>query len=250
MVHHRRELRRDQHRQRDALALDRLDGRQRLELFVQGDAGAGVERRQCQDIEPADVEQRQRGQHPVGTGQIVHVRAVERIPEQRALRQHDAFRHAGRARGVANQHRVIEAAGRKRRTLRFRRQGKIVPGDPAGGNVAQRGPDHAGTIAVQRLRAFGEGRVDQYRAWRTIGEHTGVFGRGVPPVQWHHNRAAPRTGKQQREHFRMVAPKIGHQVAMPHAKRGKPAAGAPNAFGKRGIIQVVLRRTGSRACPA
>src|ERR1700690_2203509 len=94
-------------------------------------------------------------------------------------------------------------------------------------------------IVAQRAWARSEGGVNQYRAWRAIGENAGVLGRGMPPVQWHYDRAGPRAGEQQGEHFGVVAPKIGYQVATPHAKRRQPAAGAPNAFGKRRVIQVV-----------
>ena len=110
------ELRRHQHRQRDAVVDERVDGLRRIEPRVQHDRRAAMQRGQRLDVEPADVEQRQRGQHDIVADEIVHVGAIDRVVEQRVLRQHHAFGLTRGTRRVAKQHRRrVTHVGRPRR---------------------------------------------------------------------------------------------------------------------------------------
>ena len=96
---------RHQHGQRRPVARDRLQRRLGRKARVQRDGGAQLQRRRGLDVEPADVEHRQHGQHVVGGRHVVHVLAHHRVPHQRLLAQHGALGVSGGAGGVDDEQR-------------------------------------------------------------------------------------------------------------------------------------------------
>ena len=94
-----------QHHERRMVARDRVERRVGRETRVDRDRRAEVQRRRGLDVEPADMEHRQHGQHVIGGGKVVHVLAHRAVPEQRLLAQHRALRTSGGAGGVDHQQR-------------------------------------------------------------------------------------------------------------------------------------------------
>ena len=106
------ELRRDEHGQRDALGLDRLQGLGRIELGVQRDGAACAQRRRRQDVQAADVKQRQRRQHAVVPPVMACMSTLASAFAASASRaQQHALGFAGRAGGEAQQQRRVRSHG-------------------------------------------------------------------------------------------------------------------------------------------
>ena len=70
--------------------------------------GAEMQRRRGLNVQPADVKERQHGQHMIVGAKPVHVLAHHAVPQQRFLAQYRAFRPSRGARGVDDQQRAGE----------------------------------------------------------------------------------------------------------------------------------------------
>ena len=108
MLGHRLDGRRHQHRQGRTVALEGGERRVRREARMDGHGGADVQRRRGLDIEAADMEERQHGEHMIVGGEAVHVLAHHPVPQQRLLPQHRALGPSRGAGGVDDQQRAAE----------------------------------------------------------------------------------------------------------------------------------------------
>ncbi|MCZ7559584.1 MAG: hypothetical protein M5U30_05605 [Burkholderiaceae bacterium] len=220
------ELRGHQHGERDALMLDRVEGGLDIELRMQHHGAAGTQRRRGLVVEPTDVEQRQCREDVVVFGEIVHRRAVQRVPGDGILREHDALGPAGGARGVADEQRgagigvtfvrLARARGRRGGRLAAARQERGAIG-PARRALAPGDRRIAAHRRAQHLGVLDELRLDEQQRWRAIGENLPVLGRSQPPVQRQEHRAQPRAGEQQRDLFGTVQAQVRDAVAAPDA---------------------------------
>ena len=70
---------------------------------MNGHGRAVMQRRRGLDVEAADMEKRQHGQHVILRGEAVHVLAHHPVPQQRGLPQHRALGSPRRSRGVDDQ---------------------------------------------------------------------------------------------------------------------------------------------------
>ena len=112
MVGHRLDDRRHQHRQGRTVALDGGERGLRREARMDGHGRAVMQRRRGLDVEAADMEERQHGQHMIVRGEAVHVLAHHAVPQQRLLPQHRALGPSRRAGGVDDQQRAGEVGMR------------------------------------------------------------------------------------------------------------------------------------------
>ena len=97
---------------------------------------AELQRRRGLDVQPADMEQRQRIQDMVLRRHVMRVLAHHGVPDQRLLAQHRALRAAGGAGGVDEQQRVGEigmrvaaVAGARREQIVERRLRREIEAD-------------------------------------------------------------------------------------------------------------------------
>jgi hypothetical protein len=216
------ELRRHEHRQRDRFARDRAERRRGVELRVQEHRRAGMQRRQRLDAKPADVKERQRRQHAVGSRQVVHLRAVHRIDEKRLLREQRALRRTGRARRVAEQHRGVGRIGIEA-VVRSRGLVGRVAVAPPGGHVAHCEGHARREDGRNALGRVGETRLDEDSARRAIARNARELGRREPPVERHEDRTQARAGEQQRERSRVVVAEVRDAVAGRHTRAAQQA---------------------------
>ena len=243
--HHHVELRRHQHRERDALALDGVERGVHIELRMQHHGAADTKAGRGLIVEAADVEQRQRGENDVVGCQAVHVRAVGCIPGQRALAQQHALRFAGRAGGIADQQRRI---GTGQGITCYGIAGtpeKVFIGDPAARCLAQVHQLHQSRVPERTAEGIGlleELRLDEQHLRRTVSQHLAVFGTGQPPVERHEQGAQAGAGEQHGKHFRAVESQIGHAGAASDTRRRQRRAQLPYQRGQIGIRQIAIRK--------
>ena len=225
MRHHHVELCGNQDGQRDAFVLDGVEGGVGVELGVQHHRATGAQGGRRLVVQPADMEQRQRGEDHVVRRQAVHVDAVVGIAFQRTLGQQHAFGLAGGARGVADQQwgvirdflRDAGLGGARRHAF----GAKLVPAGPAVAAGADGDLDHARREVADAGGLRKESRFDDQHLGRAVAQHLAVLGRRKAPVERHEERAQPGAGKEQGEHLRAVEAEEGDAVAAPDAGRGQ-----------------------------
>ncbi len=221
------ELRRHQHRQRDALAFDRRQRRASVELGVQRDAAARTQRRRREDVQAADVEQRQGRQDAVVGRERVHLDARVGVGVDRLLAQQHALRAAGRTRGPAQQQRctlVDPCVSRRQDPRRISPREEGVPVRPArrrGAGLAEGDAARGRRRDTLLDRGRSETRVNEQQCRRAIAQHRAVLGRREAPVQRHEDGAQARAGEQRRQHRGTVQAEPGDAVVARHAMRAK-----------------------------
>ena len=232
---------RHQHRQRGPVALDRLECCLGSEAGVQRDGGAQLQRRRGLDVEPADVEQRQHGQHVVLRRHVVHVLAHHRVAHQRLLAQHGALRAAGGAGGVDDEQRggrvdmrvaAVAAGALEQRRQRGAMRGRIVEADDA----------RSWQGRLERLDHRRQGLLDDQYLHRGVAQDVDLLRHREPPVERHQQGAEPGAGIEQHQDVRVVGRENGDPVARTHPQlRFQRARGLIDAPGETGKGQ---RRAG------
>ena len=163
---------------------------------------AELQRRRGLDVEPADMEQRQHGEHVIVRRHVVHVLAHHGVPHQRLLAQHRALRAAGRARGVDDQQRAgeidvrvaaVAAAGREQIVEAMPRRRKSRPTMRTSGSACFSGATTAAKPCSTHQRLH-----------RRIGQDEHLLRHREPPVERHQHRAEPRAGIEQHQIVGMI----------------------------------------------
>ena len=227
-----------QHDQGRAIRAQGVERGIRGKARMQRDGGAGLQRRRGLDIQPADVEQRQHGQHMIVGGEIMHVLAHHRVPKERLLPQHRAFRPAGGARGVHEEERTrgidvrvaVVAVALRQQMLECAGDLSLVEADDA--DIGLRLP--------QRRHHGGERVLHEQRLHRCVHEDEQLLGNGEPPVERHQQRAEPRTSVEQHEIIGLIGGEDRQAVSAPDAELRFERAG-------RGRDALPERRVGQRA---
>ena len=184
-----------------AFSRQRGEGRIGFETGLEDDFGAGAERRDRMDVEPADMEHRQVGQHAVAARHVVGGDGVGGVEGDRRLGEHRPLGAARGAGGVGEHERRFEprpAAGGLRAGPRHE---VVQPGRvdrPAVGKVRHGGGG-----------AFREARLEDEDLAAGVRERISEFRDRQTPVQGHQHRAGPRAGEKQRDQVRAVVAEIG-----------------------------------------
>ena len=221
MRHHHVQLRRHQHGQRDAVALDGVEGGIGIEPGMQHHRAAGLQRGRGLVVEPADMEQGQGGEDHVVARQFVHVGAVGGIAVDRALGQHHALGLAGGARGVADQQRRIGADLRVARRLAPGAAAELRPADPSRADGTEADQCGRGQCVAEGVDLSDILWLDEEQCRRTVFQHLAVLGAGQAPVERHEHGAEAGAGEQQGQHFRAVESEVGDAAAALYAGGGE-----------------------------
>ena len=183
---------RDEERVGDAVTVDRRQDQCGLGL-AQQDGLPALGQRHHAVADPADVKQRHADEIDAGGIEIPGVGRDPGRKGQSAVAQDNAFRLAGRTRGVQQNSR----AGGVRVGLR-------VAGARSRQSIFEHLPEENRRRGVGGKEMFELGRrEDQPRL--AVGEDRGDLARRQPPVQGHHDRGDLRAGEEQLvEHRRIV----------------------------------------------
>ena len=212
VIRHRLDGRRHQHRQRRPVAGDRGQRRVGGEAGMDGHGRAVMQRRRGLDVQPADVKERQHGQHVVVGTEPMHVLAHDAVPEQRLLAQHRALGSPGGAGGVDDQQRTGHVGVRIAAVTRGSRQQGVqrralgwrkIEADGVGIRQGFR----------KRWENFRERRFEHQHLGGGVRENEQLFGDRQPPVQRHQHGAEPGAGVEQHQVVRTVEAENGDTVA-------------------------------------
>ena len=205
--------------------VERLVG---IEAARQRDRRAREDGRRGLDIEAADVEHRQHRQDVIRARHVVGGDRVERVPQERALGQHGAFRPPGRSRRVDDEERRCEVTAPAERRRGGRGQLLVtVPAIARGRRPAGHQVRHP---AAHLLRVGIEVRLGEEGARLRVAEDEAMLGRGEPPVQGDEDGAEAGAGEEQLEDHGRVVAEIGDAVARPDLegrRRARRRVGTP-----------------------
>ena len=176
-------------------------------------AGAGVERRQRQDLEAEGMEQGHRDEHAVGGARFEEELGVQAVEERLAVREQRALRRAGGARGVHEEHRVLGRDGLDGRARRAARELRLVGvGRAADGEAHERARSRALPGGARRRLEL---RLVAEHPGRAVVEELAKLGGREARVQRDGDGAEPR---------RREAPARGTPCGCrAGAPRGRPA---------------------------
>ena len=193
-----------------AIAVER---RVRREARVQRDGRAQLQRRRGLDVEPADVEQRQHGQHMIVAPSCRACAGSSRrsrpAPPGAAPRP-SAGRWCRRCRRSAAGRRD-RRAGCGRRRLR-RQQASNAMRDGAKSRPTMR---TSGSACVKRRDNGAKACSTTSALRRRIGEDEHLLGHREPPVERHQHRAEPRAGVEQHQIVGMIQARIATRSPRP-----------------------------------
>ena len=213
---------------------------------------AELQRRRGLDVEPADMEQRQHGEHVIVGGQVVHVLAHHRVPDQRLLAQHRALRPAGGARGVDHEQRTrrdrYAGCGRRRCRRRADRSNETPPAgaksSPTTLDVGQR-LAAAAAITAAKLSSTTSAFTEASR------QDEDLLGHREPPVERHQHGAEPRAGIEQDQIVGMIGGEDRHAIAAADAELAISARARRRRCARRRPHRSACGpQTGSRSCRA
>ena len=222
--------RRQQHRRVDAFALDRVDHRTGVEVFVQPDAGTQVQRQQGVDAAGAQAD-RQHAQRAV-----VHAEALfDGAFLEAEARAQRALGPAGRARGVQHHGAAGAALGHRTGRAGLQRLPAQCVGRRVGFGIGK--PDPAPCRIAQRLGALGEARTQQHEARVRGSDAVAQVVVGQAVVQRCRDRADAGEREVGHQHVGVVGRQHRHLLARRQAQRGQRAHRAFGAGQQFGVAE-------------
>ena len=185
------------------------------------------------DVEPADVERRQRGDDDVVGGEVLVVDAVAPGREQRALGVDGALRRSCRAGGVDHERRIVE---RHRGWFDAR---SVLVGDGSGIEI-----DHLPDRTIRDVRARRQQELVEpvgcnQQTGTTVGQEHGDLRRSEPVVDRAEHAPDPEAGEKRLQELDSVQSAERDAIAAPDPGRRQTGCDRLHPLGEPAIADVL-----------